>query len=103
MVQLRGSGRYDGTTKAPTAKIGQISWRRKNSAGFRHNFARRPPFAPASASTGTAVGRFRTAAQSETTSPVVVPQGVTYAADRFSATRRGHGVNRAHDALNTPP
>jgi len=35
---------------------------------------------------------FRTAAQSETTSPVVDPQGVTYAADRFRATRRDRGL-----------
>ncbi len=37
---------------------------------------------------------FKPAAQSETTSPVVDPQGVTYAADRFGA-RRGRGLNRS--------
>ena len=34
---------------------------------------------------------FKPAAQSETTSPVVDPQGVTYAADRFGA-RRDRGL-----------
>ena len=50
-----------------------------------------PPDAPPPPRTPARLLAFKPAAQSETTSPVVDPQGVTYAADRFGA-RRGRGL-----------
>ena len=47
-----------------------------------------PPDAPPPPRLPARVLVFKPAAQSETTSPVVDPQGVTYAADRFRAGAR---------------
>lgn len=62
---------------------------RRSSAQRPRSSTQRPSAAPPRTPARLLV--FKTAAQSETTSPVVDPQGVTYAADRFGA-RRGRGL-----------